>query len=199
MWRSLVARFLGVEEVPSSNLGIPSSFKALTSCEVRALKPFQHCRTSDARQVAISHKGKAMKQCVACKVELPESKFSRKGEGYQSRCKKCFAAYHRIYYQKNKALYMAKNRRNKNRQRTRLKAILLAVKQQPCQDCGGVFHPWVMELDHREGSIKLAAVGNLVGRGCTDERLCAEISKCDVVCANCHRMRTYHRRQRGVT
>src|SRR5918911_1564647 len=139
-----------------------------------------------------------MKHCVACQQEKSEREFSRKGEGLQSRCKVCFAAYHRVYYEKNKALYMAKNRRNKARQRRRLQAILLAAKQQPCQDCGGTFHPWVMEFDHREGSVKLAAVGNLVGRGCTDERLRAEINKCDVVCANCHRMRTYNRLHRSV-
>ena len=50
-----------------------------------------------------------------------------------------------------------------------------------------------MELDHREGTIKEAAVANLVSKGCTDARLLEEIGKCDVVCANCHRMRTYFR------
>ena len=50
-----------------------------------------------------------------------------------------------------------------------------------------------MELDHRDGTIKEAAVANLVSKGCTDARLLEEIEKCDVVCANCHRMRTYRR------
>jgi hypothetical protein len=56
-----------------------------------------------------------------------------------------------------------------------------------------------MEFDHRDGTTKEAAVANLVSKGCTDSRLLNEISKCDVVCANCHRLRTYHRlRREGI-
>lgn len=136
-----------------------------------------------------------MKVCVTCRQQKPDEEFSRKGKGLQSSCKLCVAEYHRRYYARNKVQYMAKNRRNKMRQRARLRAILWEVKQRPCLDCGGIFHPWVMELDHRDGTNKVAAVGRLVGRGCTDEQLLLEIDKCDVVCANCHRMRTYNRLQ----
>lgn len=134
-----------------------------------------------------------MKVCSACLLEKAVDEFNRKGGALQSKCKACQRVYHRIYYQRNKSRFIAKNRRNKSRQRKRLRTILLQFKQRPCQDCGGTFHPWVMELDHREGTIKGAAVANLVSKGCTDARLLEEIEKCDVVCANCHRMRTYRR------
>lgn len=134
-----------------------------------------------------------MKICIDCRQQKAESEFSRKGKDFQCRCRVCFAAYHRVYYAKNKDKYIAKNRLNKKRQRERLRKILWSFKQTPCQDCGGVFHPWVMELDHRENTEKIEAVSNLVGRGCTDQKLLVEIKKCDVVCANCHRMRTYYR------
>ena len=134
-----------------------------------------------------------IKICSACLLQKGKDEFNRKGDKLQSKCKECQRAYHRLYYQRNKARFIAKNRRNKNRQRKRLRTILLGVKQRPCQDCGETFHPWVMELDHRDGTIKRAAVANLVSKGCTDARLLEEIEKCDVVCANCHRMRTYRR------
>jgi hypothetical protein len=134
-----------------------------------------------------------MKVCSSCSLEKAVDEFSRKGGILQSKCKSCQRAYHRLYYQRNKPRFIAKNRRNKNRQRKRLRTILSEVKQRPCQDCGGIFHPWVMELDHREGTKKEAAVANLGSKGCTDARLLEEIEKCDVVCANCHRMRTYRR------
>lgn len=134
-----------------------------------------------------------MKICSTCLLEKAGQEFYRKGGRLQSKCKECQRAYYRLYYRANKSRFIAKNRRNKNRQRKRLRAILLLVKQSPCQDCGGEFHPWVMELDHREGTVKEAAVANLVSKGCTDARLLEEIGKCDVVCANCHRMRTYRR------
>jgi 5-methylcytosine-specific restriction endonuclease McrA len=140
-----------------------------------------------------------MKFCIACGLEKPESEFSRKGDKFQHRCKACFKIYHQQYYEKNKEKYFAKNRRNKNRQRARLRKIIWEKKQCPCQDCGKTFHPWVMEFDHRHGSKKVAAVGSMVARGCTDEQLKNEIEKCDVVCANCHRMRTFHRLQDKTT
>ncbi|MET0647698.1 MAG: hypothetical protein ABW208_13870 [Pyrinomonadaceae bacterium] len=134
-----------------------------------------------------------MKICSGCSTWKAEGEFSRKGGSLQSKCKPCQPAYNRLYYQRNKSRFIAKNRRNKKRQRERLRAILLGIKQQTCQDCGGIFHPWAMELDHRDGTKKEAAVANLVSKGCTDARLLEEIGKCDVVCANCHRMRTYRR------
>ena len=133
------------------------------------------------------------KVCSACSLEKDVSDFNRKGRALQSKCKPCQRAYHRNYYQRNRSRFIEKNRRNKNRQRNRLRAILWAVKENPCQDCGGSFHPWVMELDHRDGGTKEAAVSNLVSKGCTDARLLEEIEKCDLVCANCHRMRTHRR------
>jgi hypothetical protein len=134
-----------------------------------------------------------MKICSTCLLEKACGEFYRKGGRLQSKCKDCQRAYFRLYYRENRQLFITKNRLNKNRQRRRLRAILLRVKQRPCQDCGGTFHPWVMELDHRAGTVKTAAVANMVSKGCTDARLLEEIDKCDVVCANCHRMRTYRR------
>ena len=134
-----------------------------------------------------------MKICSACFLEKAAGEFNRKGGALQSKCKSCQRTYHSLYYQQNRSRFIAKNRRNKNRQRKRLRTILLEIKQRPCQDCGGSFHPWVMELDHRDDTIKEAAVADLVSKGCTDARLLEEIEKCDVMCANCHRMRTYRR------
>lgn len=64
----------------------------------------------------------------------------------------------------------------------------------PCSDCEGVFPPYAMEFDHREPGTKTQAVTRMVGRVGTS-RILVEAAKCDVVCANCHRMRTYLRRQ----
>jgi hypothetical protein len=50
-----------------------------------------------------------------------------------------------------------------------------------------------MDFDHRDGVAKKSAVTRLVGR-CGLQRLFAEVAKCDIVCANCHRRRTFLRR-----
>lgn len=47
-----------------------------------------------------------------------------------------------------------------------------------------------MEFDHVKG-VKRMNVGNLVTGGYSEKSIIEEIEKCDLVCANCHRMRTF--------
>jgi hypothetical protein len=49
-----------------------------------------------------------------------------------------------------------------------------------------------MDFDHRDGSSKLGNIASLVKRW-SWKRLLAEIEKCDIICANCHRIRTAQR------
>lgn len=57
----------------------------------------------------------------------------------------------------------------------------------PCVDCGEE-DPVVLEFDHRAG--KRAAIVDLMRSHASWEDVLAEIQKCDVRCANCHRRRT---------
>ena len=66
------------------------------------------------------------------------------------------------------------------------------IKDRPCADCGQWYPPYVMDLDHVRGE-KSRAVRKMVGK-VGMQRLVAEVAKCDVVCANCHRIRTHARR-----
>lgn len=67
-------------------------------------------------------------------------------------------------------------------------------KNAPCSDCGGTFHPEAMDFDHRPGEKKLANLAVLLNRAVIIEVIQAEIERCDLVCANCHRVRTAKRR-----
>lgn len=70
---------------------------------------------------------------------------------------------------------------------------LIELRSVPCPDCKGTFSPYAMEFDHRDPRSKSQRVMAMIGRaGMT--RILAEAAKCDVVCANCHRMRTFRRR-----
>lgn len=51
-----------------------------------------------------------------------------------------------------------------------------------------------MEFDHLPGTTKHSDVATLVVRGCT-QLAYAEVLKCELVCANCHAVRTYERRE----
>ncbi|MGH2718466.1 MAG: hypothetical protein ACRDJU_07795, partial [Actinomycetota bacterium] len=60
----------------------------------------------------------------------------------------------------------------------------------PCMDCGQIYPFFVMDFDHRDRSQKEALISEYVNRICKAPPL-AEMAKCDVVCSNCHRIRTY--------
>jgi hypothetical protein len=50
-----------------------------------------------------------------------------------------------------------------------------------------------MDFDHRDPDTKRYTVTRMIGRAGT-ETILAEVAKCDIVCANCHRLRTFDRR-----
>lgn len=72
------------------------------------------------------------------------------------------------------------------------KAAVRALKEVPCADCGESHPYYVMDFDHVRGE-KLAGVGAMLATGYSMQALLDEIDKCEVVCANCHRVRTFAR------
>jgi hypothetical protein len=95
----------------------------------------------------------------------------------------------RRWYAANRATVAAK----KDRKRQRLRELVREAKRRPCTDCGESYPYYVMDLDH-VGDDKAMIVSKLVNFGAT-QRLLDEIAKCEVVCANCHRVRTWRRMQ----
>jgi hypothetical protein len=61
-----------------------------------------------------------------------------------------------------------------------------------CYDCGNFFPHYVLEFDHKPGYKKVDNVYRVLKRYGIDA-CWIEISKCDVVCANCHKIRTHDR------
>lgn len=54
-----------------------------------------------------------------------------------------------------------------------------------------------MDFDHRVGEVKRLAVSRMIGRAGT-AAIMAEVAKCDTVCVNCHRERTFSRREASI-
>ena len=62
----------------------------------------------------------------------------------------------------------------------------------PCVDCGINYPYYVMDFDHVRGQ-KHANVMELVST-LSKKRIDQEIAKCEIVCSNCHRIRTHMRK-----
>lgn len=68
--------------------------------------------------------------------------------------------------------------------------IVTDFKSKPCIDCKKSYPYYVMDLDHKNGK-KLFNIGaNL--KSIKLEILLKELEKCEVVCSNCHRIRTHN-------
>lgn len=65
------------------------------------------------------------------------------------------------------------------------------LKARPCMDCGGSFPPECMDFDHRVEEVKNYSISRM--RTSSEKSILEEMTKCDLVCANCHRIRTKKR------
>lgn len=133
------------------------------------------------------------KECVICKEEKSLCDYNiRKdsSDGLQNICKHCQQEHARNYYLKNKEKQKEqisearKKRINENREK-----YFNILSSNPCVDCGET-NPIVLEFDHKYGFDKVNEVGKLVGDGSSWEKIEIEMIKCEVRCANCHRIRT---------
>lgn len=59
-------------------------------------------------------------------------------------------------------------------------------------DCRVQYQPYVMDFDHRDRKVKVASINQMINlHSYSKNKILEEIEKCDLVCANCHRIRTY--------
>lgn len=67
-----------------------------------------------------------------------------------------------------------------------------------CADCGYDKHPKALDFDHSVPSLKRANVSYLL-RYASLADVRAEIAKCQVLCSNCHRIKTFTEREQPGT
>lgn len=132
-------------------------------------------------------------RCTTCQEEKDASAFTASFLKRKSKiCRDCKAEYNRRWYEENKAAHMRNVRRTAKRLRDQAMRFVHERKSQPCADCKRRFPPVAMDFDHVRGT-KFEIVSKLTGRLFSIKRLLEEVEKCDVVCANCHRIRTAKR------
>ena len=157
------------------------------------------------------------KACTKCKKDKLFSEFyKQKGrtDGYRSHCKTCVEERKRTptsravsvkssrkWYLKNKEKVRVDQRATYARRKKEIGIITewygTKYSGTPCMDCNGVF-PWcAMDFDHRPEEVKLFNISDKGHRIATKPMLARvkeEIAKCDIVCSNCHRVRTRDRK-----
>ncbi len=135
----------------------------------------------------------AKKRCSTCKRRRSTSTFNRnaaKPDGLQATCRDCGKVYSKAYYKghapKMRKQITAKNKERMNRVKRKVHEYLV---DHPCVDCEES-DLVVLEFDHRDGEEKVTEIGTMLKNRYSWTRIEAEIAKCDVRCANCHRRKT---------
>ena len=130
-----------------------------------------------------------MRRCRTCDQEKPHSEFHTRNDGrFQNLCKTCKSAYNREWYRRNRDMHRRNVASLKRQQRDANVELMYEAKRAPCADCGRRYPVYVMDFDHVRG-VKRGNVAEM--RAESSKRVREEMAKCDVVCANCHRVRTH--------
>lgn len=124
------------------------------------------------------------RQCADCKNVLPRSAFSkasRKHDGVFNYCRACVA-------KRNSITYAIRKDSIAERRRT-LKTECVQSMGGKCSRCG--YNEFVSGLDFHHLGDKENAVADLItkaatGNGKEKVKLMAELSKCILLCRNCH-------------
>lgn len=127
-------------------------------------------------------------KCYNCKQEKQDSEFATK---LGKRLKFCLVCYEEKYGPLEDKIksWRAKKQRALRERNLRCKEFIKEIlTNSKCMDCG--YNNWIaLEFDHRDPSKKEYEISNCIGRG-SISKLKKEMEKCDIVCCNCHRIRT---------
>ena len=137
-----------------------------------------------------------MKKCDHCKQPKEEEEFNWrfKSLGIRAKtCRECAHKHNKKYFEgpaKERHLQQVRERKELARQVAR-EFVYNYLLTHPCEHCG---ENDVRVLEFHHVGDKDMAVGYMVSGGWSVPRIQAEIDKCDVLCANCHRRVTMKER-----
>jgi hypothetical protein len=151
-------------------------------------------RASGTREVrGVPDTGANMLVCRACGVSRSVEEFplARSGSGSRrTTCGPCASSHRREHYRRNRATYVRRNvQLFRVRRKEWARRIWTYLLTHPCVDCGQP-DPVALDFDHVDPATKSYTLNQLVERGYRWTTLLAEMAKCEVRCANCHRRRT---------
>ncbi len=87
------------------------------------------------------------------------------------------------------------NRHYRFKRYAAMKDAVIAAMGGKCARCGGAFHRSVFDFHHRSG--KTDAPSSLLVNASAEEAA-RELAKCNLLCANCHRLEHWHELRGGI-
>lgn len=134
-----------------------------------------------------------MKPCPKCKISKAEVDFYKnksKKDGLDTYCKACRNESNLRSSDEHPETRRSLDKKKYKKYKDYINEFKIGKS---CTDCNKMFPPYVMQFDHINPKNKLNNVAHMRN----EKLILEEISKCDLVCANCHAVRE-HKRRDGV-
>lgn len=135
-----------------------------------------------------------MKKCPKCKTLKTFESFTKNTkykDGLSTYCRNCRTLIDAEFYKRNIVKISKRKKQEQKERYTVNKKISDALKAStPCKDCNKYWHPCQMQFDHLLN--KKYNISEMLSNH-TWNTIEKEIQKCELVCANCHSLRTYNR------
>jgi hypothetical protein len=135
-----------------------------------------------------------MKKCTKCGIEKLLNEFAcrtKSRDGHSVACKICMKLYHREYWKGDS------RRRKKLKDNWRLarenthKQVADLLKNSACVQCSESKF-LTLQFDHIDTSLKEFDISTAITKGRPWHIIKAEIEKCQILCANCHSIKSMH-------
>jgi len=135
-----------------------------------------------------------MKTCTKCHRVKPESEYYTQDKTtgrLHAECKACYAEQRKSYAAMHYLKYGDKYRERARIRRARIKKELRLkisdyLRYKSCERCGEN-DLIVLDFDHIDPRNKTSSIARMLTNGLEWELIMSEISKCRILCANCHR------------
>lgn len=138
-----------------------------------------------------------MKECTMCKKLKRTNDFfyrSRRTQKLHSQCKQCYEEKRRKIWKEHYHKYgsnyrenaVARNKKLKNKLRQQM---LEYLSDKSCVVCG-ISDSRVLEFDHLDPALKSFGISSGLTNITKWAKILAEIEKCQILCANCHKIKT---------
>jgi hypothetical protein len=132
------------------------------------------------------------KICCGCKEEKDLEEFSWRNEAEKIKareCKECHRDIRKIYYENNKKKEIARVAQRRKETIAWFKDFKSTLNCNRCSED----HVATLHFHHLDPNEKDEAVSKIIRKGWSIKRILEEISKCEVLCANCHAKEHYER------
>lgn len=138
-----------------------------------------------------------MKQCTKCSKLKPKTEFyvkDKKSGRLHAQCKTCYKEHrkstYKEHYEKYRNEYLERGKIRRAKLRAEFRSNMLKfLDGKACIKCGEN-DIRVLELDHIDATQKDFSISHAVRIGKNWIQVQEEIKKCQILCANCHKIKT---------